>query len=311
MFPNFHEQGELFSQTAKVLVDSVGRNTLTLVARDMGLELENVVRSAAFENEASDFLLAMSRQQRVTELIAAARRRNTDNRNLMNIETRVASWWNGAFGTALGIDVESGAYELQCFVRPHLGDMSMDDWIERVLDVRRAVCRVTTKDGANGTGFLIGSDLVLTAKHVLDRKAAATCFFDDDQNATETTDRQATRIALQESDLDYALLRLDHSLKDRKHLSYATTQPKKDDPLVVVQHPGGGKKRIAQGSVKGTPDQYLEHNANTSPGTSGAPCFDAHWRVIGIHREGKDGNKNRALSITAVLDNLPQGMLPA
>ena len=310
MFPNFHDQGELFSETANVLVNSVGPDQLVLVARRMepALELRHVVTPGPFENEASDFLRYVSRQQRVPELIEVARKLVPRNSNLQRIEAKVAAWWDNAFGTELDADVEGGAYKLQSIVRPHLGNMSMDDWIGRALDVRRAVCRIET-DLTGGTGFLVAEGLVLTSKHVMDGLTAATCIFDDDDNSPKTCNRSAERLQEGKSaDMDWALLQLTQPFDKRTPLRFA--KPKNDDPLIVVQHPGGGKKRISQGSVKGILHPFVEHNANTDRGTSGAPCLDANWRVVAIHREGTDGTRNRAVAIGAVLDGLAPGTLP-
>jgi hypothetical protein len=303
-----HLDGVFFDEIVSVLTSDVGREPLIHAGRRIGVEFADLVGNQGFAAQASDFALAMSRQHRILELLAAIRVRNPLNPNLIALESKLKQWWNREFAAFTDLEVGADIMTLESFVRPHLGDMSMDAWIDGAVRVRRAVCRVES-ESANGTGFLISKDLVLTARHVLQAANSATCWFDDD----ETRQPQAVAASLVHapaSDLDYCALRLAQPFQSRDPLGWNAMKPTNGDPLIVVQHPGGNKKRIAQGSVKGATPPFLEHDANTAEGTSGAPCLNAHWKVVGVHRAGLSGSKNQAVAISSVLQDLPQGMLP-
>jgi endonuclease G len=73
----------------------------------------------------------------------------------------------------------------------------------------------------------------------------------------------------------------------------------KDDPLNIIQHPRGGLKQIALRNNKvieipsGKPD-FLYYTTDTEPGSSGSPCFNDQWELIGLHHSGvprMDGEK--------------------
>jgi S1-C subfamily serine protease len=60
------------------------------------------------------------------------------------------------------------------------------------------------------------------------------------------------------------------------------------DALFVLQHPAGEPLKLAVGSVidvnvNGT---RLRHRANTRPGSSGSPCFNARLELVGVHHAG-------------------------
>jgi hypothetical protein len=57
------------------------------------------------------------------------------------------------------------------------------------------------------------------------------------------------------------------------------------DALHVVQHPNGNPLVALHGEVAlaSTSTQYFLHTADTLAGSSGAPLFDARWRLAGVH----------------------------
>jgi hypothetical protein len=94
--------------------------------------------------------------------------------------------------------------------------------------------------------------------------------------------------------------------------------------LHVLHHPNGGYARgmpllWSVGRVTGTlgtPGQHpvrLLHDANTAPGSSGAPCFNDNWEIVGLHQAGLRAGAiqdpygpNRAVPVYHWLDRLEE-----
>ena len=71
--------------------------------------------------------------------------------------------------------------------------------------------------------------------------------------------------------------------------------PRRPSQINVLHHPSGGTRNgepmlwsigVLDRQL-GSPPVRLLHNASTLRGSSGAPVFDASWRVIGIHEAGQ------------------------
>lgn len=104
---------------------------------------------------------------------------------------------------------------------------------------------------------------------------------------------------------DYALIRLaTAAVIQPQTLSVATEHALKDDPLIVIQHPQGARMCHVDGSsgisVAAHPE-FFQHYVNTLPGSSGAPCLNSQFQVVGIHTGELTGiaePTNIALSFT-------------
>ena len=62
-----------------------------------------------------------------------------------------------------------------------------------------------------------------------------------------------------------------------------------EDPLLVVQHPGGEPMAFSNGHILGLglpPDDgfVLLHDAKTRDASSGSPCLSIDWKVVAIHQ---------------------------
>lgn len=124
-------------------------------------------------------------------------------------------------------------------------------------------------------------------------------------------------------ELDFAVLRLEapageHSVGAANELqnvprrdwvrfpAKAVAYPK-DSPLLIYHHPEGEsmKLSIEMQSVLRLNDNgtRLLHRTNTLGGSSGAPCFDASWDLIGIHQSAQSGY-NQAVPIGPIAEAL-------
>lgn len=184
-----------------------------------------------------------------------------------------------------------------------------------------AVCRIENPEGtAQGTGFLVGPDLVLTNQHVLkstDWLEQAVARFDYRVDATAIAApgrvlhlrRDFYHSSAAES-FDYALVKLEAAplesvavpaghdmsmldmLRAGKHRGYLAMTPrflKADDRVNVIQHPGDQPMKVVltQNYVVGDmTETRVQYVADTMSGSSGSPVFNQNWEVVALHHSG-------------------------
>src|SRR5262249_17485773 len=107
-------------------------------------------------------------------------------------------------------------------------------------------------------------------------------------------------IQLISSSLDFVLLRLDTRIglqpMERgggRRRGWVLPPPNNNVPqnlqtqdwIIIPQHPNGNSQRIDFGRFKEMDQTQtrIRYNTNTAEGTSGAPCFDQQFRLVGIH----------------------------
>lgn len=152
---------------------------------------------------------------------------------------------------------------------------------------------------ANCSGFLVGEDLLVTAGHcirsqsdcnrykwVFDYAYAAGSEAKGSFNVPKESVYNCKKIIeqrLSRSDMnDYALIKLDRKVTDRRPLQFRTEgQIEVNANLVVIGHPTGLPTKIADGanvrSLKGT---YFQANLDTYGGNSGSAVFNADTGVV-------------------------------
>lgn len=203
-------------------------------------------------------------------------------------------------------------------LRPLIPALDIHLWIAELLKVERQICRIEENDLPLGTGFLVGTDLVLTNWHVAAGedgkcKRGLSCRFDymrlEDRIGLGKTiaiqpdgclafsNYAADTASSEPSDLlDFALLKLEEPVgldefgqKRRGWVAVppAAKHPGKDEPLIIVQHPLGQPMKLAldTSSVIGLnpSGNRLQYKTNTEPGSSGSPCFTIDWKLVAIH----------------------------
>lgn len=122
--------------------------------------------------------------------------------------------------------------------------------------------------------------------------------------------------------LDFALLRLAGPIGDEevdgklRGFLQSDVRPDAytpDAPIVILQHPQGGTQKLAvdtKGIVEvNTARTRFRYRTNTEPGSSGSPCFDLGWRLVGLHHSGEPGYQqggfNEGIPIETLFANLP------
>lgn len=171
-----------------------------------------------------------------------------------------------------------------------------------------AVCRVELPSlKRTGTGFLIGSDLLLTNYHVLKLEPGE----DMQANAADVTLRfgfittatganavgQPFKLVPDPiissspvNALDYVLVQVEGGVKNAegvKPLTSIASPLSADKSLNIIQHPGGETLKIALSS-NGVDGVYkesglIQYLARAAGGSSGSPCFNDRWELVAIH----------------------------
>jgi V8-like Glu-specific endopeptidase len=183
-------------------------------------------------------------------------------------------------------------------------------WLERGLTVSKSVCRILFKTGVpQGTGFLVGNNLLMTNNHVISSpedagKMLAEFNYQTDVNGTllpvARYDFDPTTFVTDQQ-LDYTLIGL--AAPDGKVAPLAqwgtlklnpNADPVEDEHVVIVQHPGGAPKQIAltANQVIQAWEHRLFYTTDTMPGSSGSPVFNQNWEVIALHHAGGDQQMN-------------------
>lgn len=184
-------------------------------------------------------------------------------------------------------------------------DLLDTTFMELGVAIARSVGLIKVKN-ERGTGFLIGPTLLMTARHVLPTRAAATdgiLDMDFQMPGTgqllpvQSFELDPVRLFHASKVHDFTVVAVKPVSKQGKALATypwmalradADDAVDKDDALNIIQHPLGGIKQIA---VRGNRvidilDDAIFYETDTQPGSSGAPCFNDLWDVIAVHSRG-------------------------
>lgn len=158
---------------------------------------------------------------------------------------------------------------------------------------------VTCTDAGVGSGFMIDSDTVVTAAHVVDEAVAV-----EIQSGEHTEVASVERI---DTDVDLAVLELAEPLMGVT-LDFAGHDAEVGEEVAAVGHPRGSETpSISEGAIDAiVPDAPVEETtlydlvastATTSPGNSGGPLIDADGDVAGVVVAGEKTEPQRSFAI--------------
>jgi len=159
---------------------------------------------------------------------------------------------------------------------------------------------------------LIAPDLVLTAGHCVDALSCADARFVFDYQAdalgqprpinADRVYRCAEVLVRQEADIDYAIVRLDRPVRDRKPIPIrlGDTPLAASQRLFTIGYPTGLPQKVSGGAWvsdarPGTLD-YFSSNLDVFPGSSGGGVFTERGELAGIVVRGPDGGYSQSPS---------------
>lgn len=181
-------------------------------------------------------------------------------------------------------------------------------WLHEGLDRARSVCRVVSAAGL-GSGFVMGSGMLVTNNHVLrsqeDADAATVEFnFQEDEGGRlcpVTSYRLDSSRFATDTELDCTVVKIAQADAPINISSWGRLTgevrklPELGDHVTIIQHPNGGLKQIGltANEIVNIFESRLHYMTDTLPGSSGSPVFNDDWQVIAIHRAGGNLMKNR------------------
>jgi hypothetical protein len=164
--------GVTFKEIRDQIIDAFDEDELEEVLRDwMNIRLGVIIKKGAFGHVVFDLLEWSERQGREVELVGVLSQARPAHAGMQQISKK--------YGMAIPLFVQSGGAAvpaapesaadsgLERIVRDQLKFLDFGVWRERMTRVERQVCRITLDGQAQGTGFLVGPDTVLTNYHVL------------------------------------------------------------------------------------------------------------------------------------------------
>ena len=153
-----------------------------------------------------------------------------------------------------------------------------------------------------GSGFLVGSSLLLTNHHVLktlqQADSGSYVLFDyeyDADNRLKTTERfdLSSDLFFTDKDLDFTFVAVaktgsrgtDIREFGAMRLIEKSGKALKGEPVSILQHPGGLPKQIAirDSTVVGRKGDFIYYFADTNSGSSGSPVVNDQWFPVALH----------------------------
>lgn len=175
------------------------------------------------------------------------------------------------------------------------------------------------------TASVIAPTLVLTARHCFEYRDEATGITEQLHPTTVYFALDALQpysgtiynldpkpVEIGGGDFDFMVLRSERPFDlAKRRIPPATVDPRPGEDLYVIHNPFGQTLTLTRYECSATDDPIdgvlFRHSCETQPSSSGAPIFDTHFRLKGIHtRGGKNENPgtfNLGLPITNILAN--------
>jgi tetratricopeptide (TPR) repeat protein len=134
---------------------------------------------------------------------------------------------------------------------------------------------------SRGSGFFIGSDRVVTNRHVIDNAYRA------EVHSYNGSVYQVKGVLAVDAEGDLALLRVDAPPNQVRPLLLDRTSPQEGESVLVIGNPFGLEGSVTNGIVSAVRDiptfgRIIQITAPISPGSSGSPVVNMQGQVIGV-----------------------------
>ena len=316
----------------------------------LGVPREHISTKNSVPNIVLDLIVWASSRGRIADLLEAAREANPTQPDLHALATRLlsasaatpleagASTITRAEFTTAAEAVERDrqprdmqipaitAEVLQRIALRSIEFVNTEEFRQTMAERELAVCRIEFPcDTGQGTGFLVGRDLVITNHHVLasfinkDRQPSELCCrFGYHITAAALPPQRGVAYTLADDwlvasspidELDYAIVRLGHAVPtaadvaSRPPLKPVTHTFETGEAVFIIQHPKAAPLKLSSGGLVKAESRRVFYLANTLKGSSGSPCFDGNWDLIALHRSGEDV-ANVGVPFAAILADL-------
>jgi V8-like Glu-specific endopeptidase len=134
----------------------------------------------------------------------------------------------------------------------------------------------------------------------------------------------ATECLAADEELDFAVLKIEslETGEEARAAVLSERSAKAEEPISIIHHPAAMRKHFSKCEVVNTDDPTIfTHRCDTEAGSSGAPIFDSHGNVIGLHHHGfavelknnrcRDiDNLNKAIRMDKILSYLKEKKQP-
>jgi len=143
------------------------------------------------------------------------------------------------------------------------------------------------------SGFLVGDDLLVTAGHCVQNQNECDRYswvfgFENGVTSVETKNVYkcssiVSRALDDDTNADYAVIKLERVVKDRKPLRFRSSgKVSNNSPIVVIGHPSGLPMKVAAGANVRTnsDDWFFVGNLDTFGGNSGSPVFNNTTGIV-------------------------------
>jgi len=214
-----------------------------------------------------------------------------------------------------------------------IGENTLKDvaFLKRGLDVARAVVYIEVVNQWSGTGFMIGTSLLITNNHVIPNKDILknTVFrfnyqltVDGAMDISKDYRAKPEGLFYTNKDLDYTIVEPDEN--PGHEWGFLTLTKKfaaiKDSRVNIVQHPAGLPKQISMQNnfVAYADSRLVQYYASTMGGSSGSPVFNDKWQIVALHHAGgmltEPGSmqkyfRNEGVAISAIVADCPNTII--
>lgn len=282
--------GHQIKETVDAFLDGYDKDSLRQMLRfRLSKVLGNIVNDGAkLENVVFELVDIADRQGWDTDLVREGYRANPNNEALLRLYEK--------YGIAPKIDLTNSGEPLndidtkisspgfQKIIRDDNPSLDINIWRTRLTEIESRVCRIDIDGKPQGTGFLVGPDVVLTNYHVIEdiiankkNASSVSCLFDYKELSNYKLNpgirtQLSTEIGIliyspyssaenaskpdkelpNEDQLDFALLRLDRALGNEPKqvprgfelLPLTPVELKEGQGIIIAQHPAGTPMKL-------------------------------------------------------------------